>query len=186
MFCSSCGAQLNEDAKFCARCGAPVAAARPVSDGQPVPEREVVPERALAPEREVVPEIQPVPIVQPGPSQPQPVQPQPQPIQPQYTQQPPVQPQYTQQQMPPNSYPPVVPAGQAANMPSLTVAKVLIVIGFLCGIIWGVVGFTQYKPMKEAIMRGDADTAHKDFRIIAIASALGIVVNVIFLVMQLS
>ena len=47
IFCSKCGAQLNDDAAFCPTCGAQVA---PVADAQPV---------AAAPVAPVAPELDP-------------------------------------------------------------------------------------------------------------------------------
>ena len=66
----------------------------------------------------------------------------------------------------------------AASMPNTTTAMILIVVGFLCGIIWGIIGIIQYGPMKTAIELGDAETAQKKFRIITIATAIGVVLNV--------
>ena len=72
--------------------------------------------------------------------------------------------------------------GNLAGMPNTTTAIILIVVGFICGIIWGVIGLTQYKPMKNAIAMGDAVTANKKFNVIKIATIIGIVINVLFII----
>ncbi|MBE6793530.1 MAG: hypothetical protein E7532_01135 [Ruminococcaceae bacterium] len=56
MFCNNCGAQLNDDAKFCFCCGCQVS--RP---------NEVVAEPASQPEPIIEPDVQPEPIAQPEP-----------------------------------------------------------------------------------------------------------------------
>ncbi len=44
MFCTQCGSQLNDGAKFCSRCGAPVAQSKPV---QPQPAAPSIPNNAF-------------------------------------------------------------------------------------------------------------------------------------------
>lgn len=68
------------------------------------------------------------------------------------------------------------------SMPSKGGAIALIVIGFLCGIIWGVIGVVQYGPMKNAIEAGDSATASKKFRNIAIATGIGVFLNVAYVI----
>ena len=66
-----------------------------------------------------------------------------------------------------------------ANMPSLTVATVLVVIGFLCGIIWGVYGLTQRSTLQAAIEAGNVEVANKKFRNIVIATVIGVVLSIL-------
>ena len=72
-------------------------------------------------------------------------------------------------------------SGAIAGMPSTTTAIILIVVGFLCGILWGIIGITQYGSMKKAIEAGDAETANKKFNIIKIATIVGVVLNVLII-----
>ena len=65
-----------------------------------------------------------------------------------------------------------------ANMPSLTTATVLVVIGFLLGIIWGIYGDTQRSTLKTAIETGNVEVANKKFRNIVIATSVGVAVNI--------
>ena len=118
LFCTQCGAALDEGAKFCTSCGAVVeSVAEPVSESAPVaaePVAEpVVAQAAPVPERE--PAMAAAPVSAPSPAQPErPVEPaaQPQPAyqQPVQPQQPPVQrPAAPQAQARPAYQPPVQP-----------------------------------------------------------------------------
>lgn len=73
---------------------------------------------------------------------------------------------------------------KAADMPNKTVCIVLIVLvlGFLSGVIWGAIGVSQYGGLKRAIDQGDVETARKKARIIYIAFGIGIAVNVLYLI----
>lgn len=73
-----------------------------------------------------------------------------------------------------------------ADMPSVGTATFLCVVGCLCGIIWGVYGFSQRSGMKDAIARGDVDTAKKKFKSIVIATCIGIVLNVLLIIGQMA
>lgn len=77
-----------------------------------------------------------------------------------------------------------VSSSSVAGMPSTTTAIVLIVIGFVCGILWGIIGLTQYFPLKTAVETGDVETASKKFNIIKIVTIIGIVLNVLFIFSQ--
>ena len=55
----------------------------------------------------------------------------------------------------------------------------LIVVGFLCGILWGVISLTQYKPMMAAIEASDAETAWAKAKVIKIVTIIGIIFNIL-------
>ena len=161
MLCSSCGAPISEGAKFCSKCGTPVAAE------QATPE--------------------PVAYTEPEPVQStyeQPAYEQPAYEQPAYEQTVYQQPAYDQQ-APAGQYAPIVPAAQMVDMPSKGVAIALIVVGFVCGVIWGIIGVVQYGPMKAAIQRGDVVEAKDKFGVIRNATIIGVVINILFLIAQL-
>ena len=124
MFCSQCGARINDNSIFCAGCGAKVI--RVQSQPQILPEQnpvqpqpQVQPQQApVQPQPQVQPQqapVQPQPQVQPqqAPMQPQPqVQPQQAPVQPQPQVQPQQAPVQPQPQMQPGQVPNVQPRPQ--------------------------------------------------------------------------
>ena len=64
MFCEQCGGQLTEDARFCARCGAPVREAAPASQPWAGPPQQSPPSEAMPPP----PMVAPPPPAPPAPS----------------------------------------------------------------------------------------------------------------------
>ena len=68
MFCKKCGAQLNEQAKFCIICGEPVQSEADVIPAtQEIPVTPVAQSIPTAQEVPVTPVVQPVPTVQEAP-----------------------------------------------------------------------------------------------------------------------
>ena len=67
------------------------------------------------------------------------------------------------------------------SVPNTTIAIVMIVIGFISGFIWGIIGLVNYFPMKAALEVGDYVTAAEKYKIIKIVTIIGIVVNVLFI-----
>ena len=65
------------------------------------------------------------------------------------------------------------------NMPKKGTYIALIVLGFLCGILWGCISLTQYKPMMAAVEVGDAETAWAKAKVIKIVTIVGVVVNIL-------
>lgn len=174
MNCTFCGSEISEGSLFCSNCGAQVAAAGDAAMPQgAMPGQEAMPEQGQA----AAPAYQPY-QQQEYPGQGTPYQQQEYPGQGTPYQ----QPGYSNANVP-GQQPAFAPAsaGPVAGMPNTTVAIVLIVVGFLCGILWGIIGVVQYGPMKRAIEAGDVETAKKKFNIIMIATIIGLVLNVIII-----
>jgi len=62
-----------------------------------------------------------------------------------------------------------------------TTAIIMIVVGFISGIIWGVIGLVNYFPMKAALEAGDYGTAMEKYKVIKVVTIVGIVVNLVFI-----
>jgi len=160
MFCPFCDSQIPDGAATCPACGAQLSAVAPAATAPATPAAEApaaatpaaaVP--AAAASSSVIPTITPAPTVQAQPA----------------VYQDGSQNYGTQG------------AASAGSMPSTGAAIALIVVGFLCGILWGIIGVTQYGPMKRAIDAGDAATAQSKFKVIAIATGIGVVANLMFI-----
>lgn len=65
------------------------------------------------------------------------------------------------------------------KMPSKGLYIFFIILGFLCGLIWGIVGVTQYSPMSTAIDAGDYDTAWAKAKVIKIVTFVGLALNIV-------
>ncbi|MBR0463508.1 MAG: hypothetical protein IJJ23_03890 [Clostridia bacterium] len=68
------------------------------------------------------------------------------------------------------------------KMPSKGVYTALLVLGFLCGIIWGALSVTPYKNMKAAIEHGDVAGANADAKKIRTFVIIGVVVNALVII----
>lgn len=66
-----------------------------------------------------------------------------------------------------------------SDMPSAGTSMVLIVVGFLCGVVWGAVGLSQYGALKSAIEMGDVETAKKKASFIRNITIAGVVINLL-------
>ena len=81
MFCVNCGKEISDNSKFCAYCGAPVAAPAPAAApvAEPAPAAEPVPAPAVeavpAAEPVPAPAVEAVPVAEPAPAPAQPMQP---------------------------------------------------------------------------------------------------------------
>ena len=67
-------------------------------------------------------------------------------------------------------------------MPNKTLYTVLLVIGFLCGILWGLLALSPYKKMTAAIDAGDSAEANKQAKKVMIFAVIGIVLNAAILI----
>ena len=67
-------------------------------------------------------------------------------------------------------------------MPNKTLYTVLLVIGFLCGILWGILALSPYNKMKAAIDAGDSAEANKQAKKVMIFAVVGIVINAALLI----
>lgn len=68
------------------------------------------------------------------------------------------------------------------RMPSTGLHTFLLVLGFLCGILWGALSIGPYRKMKAAIQSGDAAEANANAKKIRIFAIIGVVVNVLFII----
>ena len=76
------------------------------------------------------------------------------------------------------------PEMQNQKMPSQGLYLVLVIVGFLCGILWGALSISPYSKMKAAIAAGDAETANANAKKIRIFVIIGIVLNVLIIIGQ--
>ena len=67
-------------------------------------------------------------------------------------------------------------------MPNKTLYTVLLVIGFHCGILWGILALSPYNKMKAAIDAGDSVEANKQAKKVMIFAVIGIVLNAAILI----
>ena len=64
------------------------------------------------------------------------------------------------------------------KMPSKGAYIALTILGFLCGIIWGVIDLVNYLPMSKAIDAGYYDEAWDKAKKIKIWTIVGVIVNI--------
>ena len=67
-------------------------------------------------------------------------------------------------------------------MPNKTLYTVLLVVGFLCGILWGILAYGPYKKMKAAIDAGDSAEANAQAKKVMIFAVIGIALNAVMLI----
>lgn len=72
------------------------------------------------------------------------------------------------------------------KMPSQGKYLALVIVGFLMGILWGVLSIFPYRNMKAAIASGDVLTAQENAKKIRIFVIIGVVLNVLFLIGRLA
>ena len=164
MYCGKCGTMVSDNGRFCPKCGAPIqpvntAEATQVVAPEPTPHApEATPASATTPKRAPSRSETYNEYQSPAPSK-------------------------AIEQQPQASQ---APAAPAEKMPSKGLAFFLIVVGFACGVIWGVVGITQYQSMKKAIEAGDAKTAKEKFNFILIITIVGVIINFLVIMPSLA
>ena len=67
------------------------------------------------------------------------------------------------------------------DVPDKTASIIMIVVGFICGILWGALSLYNYTKMKAAYAIGDQFEYDKRFKNIKIFTAIGVVLNAILL-----
>ena len=67
-------------------------------------------------------------------------------------------------------------------MPNQGLYLFLLILGFLCGIIWGALSIGPYNRMKAAIAANDAVEAKKNAKKILIFALIGVVINVLLII----
>ena len=86
-------------------------------------------------------------------------------------------------QAPQNNYPNQMPQG---DMPSQGFYLFLVIVGFLCGILWGALSLGPYNKMKAAIAANDSVEAKANAKKIRTFIIIGIVINVLLIIGKLA
>ena len=68
------------------------------------------------------------------------------------------------------------------NMPKKGTYTFLLVLGFLMGLIWGLLSLGPYKAMNAAVEAGNADEAWANAKKIKRFIIIGVVINVLILI----
>ena len=74
----------------------------------------------------------------------------------------------------------------SGDMPNAGLYLFLLIVGFLCGILWGLLSLGPYKRMKAAIEANDSVEAKKNANKILIFAIIGVVLNVMVLIGNLA
>ncbi len=72
------------------------------------------------------------------------------------------------------------------QMPSKGGHLAMVIIGFLLGILWGILAISPYTRMKVAIEAGDAETAWANSKKVKTIFWIGVAVNVVFIIISLA
>ena len=72
------------------------------------------------------------------------------------------------------------------EMPKKGTYTALLVVGFICGILWGILSISPYQKLKVAIENGDVEEAQANAKKIRIFVIIGVVVNALFLIGNLA
>lgn len=71
------------------------------------------------------------------------------------------------------------------KMPSKNAHLVLLIVGFCCGVLWGILSIAPYNNMNAAIKAGDVTTARANAKKVETFVIIGIVINVLFFIIGL-
>ncbi|MBR1758637.1 MAG: CD225/dispanin family protein [Lachnospiraceae bacterium] len=72
------------------------------------------------------------------------------------------------------------------NMPSKTTYLVLTIVGFVFGLIWGILCISPYNKLKVAVDEGDVETAQANAKKIRTFVIIGIVLNILLFIGQMA
>ena len=68
------------------------------------------------------------------------------------------------------------------KMPSKSTYLVLVIVGFLFGILWGLLSLSPYNKLKVAVDNGDVEEATANAKKIRIFVIIGVVLNILVLI----
>lgn len=74
----------------------------------------------------------------------------------------------------------------AANMPNVNTYLILVIVGFVCGVIWGCISIGAYNKLKQAVSFNDYDGAIKNANKIKTVTIIGVIVNILFIIIRIS
>ena len=79
-------------------------------------------------------------------------------------------------------------AGQGAavpeGMPSKGAYTALLILGFICGILWGILSISPYSKMSKAIDAGNAAEAWENAKKVKILCLIGVAINVVMIMVR--
>ena len=67
------------------------------------------------------------------------------------------------------------------GMPNKGAYTALLILGFICGILWGILSISPYSKMSKAIEAGEAATAWENAKKVKIFCLIGVAINVLML-----
>ncbi len=73
-----------------------------------------------------------------------------------------------------------------SEMPNKGGHTAMLIIGFILGILWGVLMISPYSKMKAAIEAGDAETAWAKSKTVKTIFWIGVAVNVLFIIISVA
>ena len=72
------------------------------------------------------------------------------------------------------------------SMPNEGVALVLVILGFLVGVLWGIIELLSYNKMKSAISAGNCSEAQRHAKKIRTVFIIGAVINTLLVIFYIS